>query len=319
MDALILFFKNKTKFTTRDFTLSNWNHINSIGESWVTAAKKEDIDLSIQKWEDYLPSIDIWLDVNRNEIHYVKHLIPTLEWAGGALGVRLRYEPTNLDELYKEFTSTFNNSKSLRQRSNSKDKTAEKELNLWPKDMWDFIDKSPTKFFSIKTYLLDPTKNESTQKLTIDNLPIESNAFDGLIKINIINAQRGFSDVNSEGEESNKKDLSSQLRSYYEKHLNPSDNPTENDLDALHAIQEAKELFDKNLKTSFEPSLSELESLNYPGFGNPQISLSCKLESVETLNHNSAVLYNLSGQNGGLSLPEKCNGLGCQNLKNISS
>ena len=55
-----------------------------------------------------LPSLDLWLHVENDEIHYVSHLLPTLDWEGGLLGVRLRLEPKNVDELYKEFS--FGNS-----------------------------------------------------------------------------------------------------------------------------------------------------------------------------------------------------------------
>lgn len=314
MDALILFFKAKSKFTTRDFTLSNWKEINAIGERWIEVEKKEYLNLTLEEWEDYLPMLDIWLEVKSNEIHYVHHLIPTLDWEGGLLGIRLRYEPTDVEALYTEFVTKIKNRTSILE---SREDT-EKELNIWPKDMWDFLDKKIHKFFSVKTYLLNPELTDEVQPLTNSNVPLDSDAFDGLIKVNIINAQRGFSGTNPEEIDfSNIKSLSSQLRSYYDKHLNPFDNPTLDDLKALEAIQEAKKIFDINLKNSFESSLSELSILNYPGFGNPKITLSSKFKTVESLNHDSSVQYNLNNDGTGLSLPEKYNGLGYQNLISI--
>jgi len=63
MDALILFLKDKSNFSTKDFTLSNWKEINAIGQAWL-GLKEEDIpDLSIKKWEDFLPQIDVWIEV----------------------------------------------------------------------------------------------------------------------------------------------------------------------------------------------------------------------------------------------------------------
>src|SRR5205823_6046619 len=100
----------------------------------------------------------------------------------------------------------------------------------------------------------------SPQTLQNTDFPIEGDPFNGLVKIDIINAQRGFSDVNAEGQESavSIKNLSGQLRSYYDKHLNPTLNPTADDVNALRAIADAKKLFDKNLKECFNASLSEL-------------------------------------------------------------
>ena len=148
-----------------------------------------------------------------------------------------------------------------------------------------------------------------------NNIALDGDVLKGLIKIDIINAQRGFSDANSETVESNNsRNLSSQLRAYYDKHLNPTLEPTEKDIDALELINNAQDDFDKNLKESFKTSLSELEGLNYPGFGNPQIQLSTKVSTSDGLQHDSAVKYYLDKD---LSLPEKYNGLGYQNLISI--
>lgn len=136
-----------------------------------------------------------------------------------------------------------------------------------------------------------------------------------MINVDIINAQRGFTDVNTEAVEgSNTKNLSSQLRSYYEKHLNPSVNPTKADIDALIQLHQAKETFNTNLESSFKDALGELEDLNYPGFGNPQIKLSSEINTASSLQHDSAVQYALNDGVSNLSLPEKYNGLGYQNL-----
>jgi predicted ATP-dependent endonuclease of OLD family len=314
MDALVLFFKAKTKFTTRDFTLSNWRDINSIGESWLNESEKEKLDISIEKWVDLIPTMDVWINVKPNQIHYVHHLIPTLDWEGGLLGVRLRYEPNNLEELCFEFKDKHNNAKSIVDI----DKSGKSNFKLWPKDMWDFLDKKINHYFSLKTYLLNPEFKDEFQKLPDNSAPLEVDAFTGLIKIDIINAQRGFSGTNPEESESaNITNLSGQLRKYYDTHLNPLDNPTPDDIKALRAIQEAKEIFDVNLKESFKNSLGELEILNYPGFGNPKITLSSKFNTVESLNHDSSVQYSLDDNHQELSLPEKYNGLGYQNLISI--
>ncbi|MDX8341784.1 AAA family ATPase [Draconibacterium sp. IB214405] len=314
MDALILFFKAKSRFTSKDFTLSNWKDINSIGEKWINTQKKEELDLSMEPWENYVPSIDVWLDVQPNEIHHVHHLIPTLDWTGGLLGVRLRYEPNNIEELYTEFVDKIKSSQAIV----SSRKFQNGDFKMWPKDMWDFLDKRINSFFSVKTYLLNPELSDNVQKLPNNSIPLESEAFNGLIKVDIINAQRGFSGTNpEETESSNIKNLSSQLRSYYDKHLNPFENPTPDDVNAMEAIQEAKKIFDTNLKDSFKSSLGELELLNYPGFGNPKITLSSKFNTVESLNHESSVQYSLDENHPELSLPEKYNGLGYQNLISI--
>ena len=102
MDALIFFLKDKNKFTTKDFTLTNWSNINQIREDWIETKEELIPDLSRKIWIDYLPKLDVWLNVKSNEVYYVNHIIPTLDWTDGLLGVRLVYEPKNIEILCKE-------------------------------------------------------------------------------------------------------------------------------------------------------------------------------------------------------------------------
>ena len=71
MDALRFFLKEKTKFSTREFTLSNWKKLNAIAEGWVNLSAEEMPNLSLDIWEEYLPQLDVWLKVEPNEIHFI--------------------------------------------------------------------------------------------------------------------------------------------------------------------------------------------------------------------------------------------------------
>ncbi|MDQ0108487.1 putative ATP-dependent endonuclease of OLD family [Chitinophaga terrae (ex Kim and Jung 2007)] len=307
MDALMTFLKTKS-FKTQDFTLCHWKCLNELGENWIKAEEIKEEDKTVRLLEQYLPILDLWIEVDNSELHYVSHIIPTLDWSGGLLGIRLRFEPKDMGELIKEFRTHYNKSNKLSQEK-------AKDFKLWPKTFWDFCERKMNTYFTLKTYLLDPDKYDEKQELLDNSTAFEGDILKGLIKIDIINAQRGFSDVNSEIIEGNNgRNLSSQLRAYYDKHLNPTLEPTEKDIDALESINKAQNDFDRNLKESFKTSLSELERLNYPGFGNPQIQLSTKVSTSDGLQHDSAVKYYLDKD---LSLPEKYNGLGYQNLISI--
>ncbi|TDE05368.1 ATP-dependent endonuclease [Flavobacterium hiemivividum] len=307
MDALITFLKRK-EFKTQDFTISNWTELNKIAETWIINSDLSEEDKSMKLLEPYLPSLDLWINVETSELRYVSHLIPTLDWEGGLLGIRLIFQPKNLEALIEEYIVSRSKVKKLNTDSG-------KNVELWPKDFWQFCEKKLNSLFEIQTYILDPKKFDKDQELTEHNIALEGNPLNGLIKIDTINAQRGFSDANSDNTESqNSRNLSSQLRTYYDKHLNPSIDPTENDLDALEKLNNAQLVFDGNLKTRFKDPLKELEDLNYPGFGNPQITLSSLIKAADGLEHESAVRYEIDN---GLSLPEKYNGLGYQNLISI--
>lgn len=330
MDALILFFKQsrRKEIATTDITLSRWHNINKIGTTWLECGEPEELNLSIKQWLPVLPSIDIWLDVDTSEIHYVSNLIPTLSWTGGRLGVRLCFEPKNIEELYKEFKKAFNSAVETALKNKNGDKI---KLSLWPQSLKEYLEKEKRlhSHFTVNAYLLDPSQLSKPlngvakpQNLPEDSLKLDFEPFKGLFKIDIINAQRGFSDPktsDSPGSGNTVGSLTTQLRSYFDKFLNPSEQPNEDDIEALIAIENATNEFDKKLKSSFSSAISELEDLGYPGFSDPQITLTSKVNPIDGLNHDSAVQFNVtnndvaSGQSP-LSLPEKYNGLGYQNL-----
>ena len=80
--------------------------------------------------------------------------------------------------------------------------------------------------------------------------PLETSPFDNLIKIDIISAQRSLEDTDSNNNEKSEVGsslLSSQLRDYYDKQLDPEQTPTASDIKALSEIQNAKNVFDKQI------------------------------------------------------------------------
>jgi len=191
MDALNLFLKAREKISTRDFTLSNWRGINQIGDKWQKLAGAEQPDLAVTSWEDLVPQLDVWIKILPEEVHYVSHLIPTLGWNSNRLGVRLRLEPNNMEMLYKDFTDSFTAARNMTEK-------AGKSLRLWPKSLWDFLEKRMSTHFSICAYILDEAKLLDTadgkarpQALNPLAKQVQGDPFAGLVKIEIINAQRG--------------------------------------------------------------------------------------------------------------------------------
>ena len=325
MDAMILFLKKSRHkdIATTDFTLSNWSYINQIGEQWANAKPDSVPELTLKHWLPYLLSIDIWLEANDVDIHHIIHLLPTLDWTPNQkLGVRLVLAPKNVEKLYKEFRDAYKSARDTEPATSSNNK---RKLSLWPESMRDFLDRELHRHFEVKAYILDPTQCydpdngvAKPQPLPADSEPMDRKPFDGLFKIDVISAQRGFSDPKTEDDShSGFASLSKQLRQYFTKHLNPSESPDSSDIAALQAIEEAKAVFDEKLKTSFKPAIGELGGLNYPGFSDPQISLTSEIDVVNTLNHETAVRFNVSPESDdsiALSLPEQYNGLGYQNL-----
>lgn len=324
MDALILFLKDNGAFTTREFTLSNWKGINETGKEWEQHNEGDIFELTIDSWKDLLPQLDVWLKVSEKELHFVSRIIPTLSWNQELIGVRLRFEPKNIESLYKDYLSYFKAAKETKEEAAKKGGGKQISLKLWPTSLWDFLDKGSNlrTYFTINAYILDPGKlnepiNSEAKPQTIlsTNTALDFDPFKNIIKVDIINAQRGFTDPTAPVNNGN---LSTQLREYYSRHLNPSEKPDFDDIGALEAIETAKKSFDERLSSSFKKSFDELEGLNYPGFGNPPITISSFINPIDGINHDSAIQFGLLKSDGlsdyPLTLPEKYNGLGYQNL-----
>lgn len=309
-DALICFLDKGKKITSTDFTLYNWVFLNKFAQSWMNQDPTVFTGLELSDWQPYCPSLDVWIDADVKEVQRVSHIIPTLKWNGEPLGVRLVYQPRDLDRLRENY---------VRERDAVVKVNREKQLSLWPRDFKDYLKEKLHIEFEIKAYLLDPSRIDGSQTITNESICFDVDPFKGLFRVDTIEAQRGFSDPHSEsGKPTNS--LSSQLNEYYKRHLNPSDMPEAEDLGALEAIEKAQIEFDKRLDTAFEKTLGEIKELGYPGFTDPDIKLSSRLNPIDTLEHDAAVVFDVRKQNFGdntFSLPEQYNGLGYKNLIHI--
>ena len=321
IDSLILFLKKSRRkhFATTDFTLSNWSSLNQLGTQWVASADDKEPDIAVNAWLPLLPSLDVWLKADEQDIHRVAHLLPTLDWTPEKLlGVRLVLAPKDMEQLYKDFRSAYKSARDVEAASTT---NADSPPSLWPNSMRGFLDRRLQSQFEFQSYILDPAQCQDPEQgiakpqlLPPDSEPLNKEPFDGLIKIDVISAQRGFSDPKTEDESySGFASLSTQLRRYFSKHLNPSEAPDASDIEALVAIKAAKLVFNEKLVTSFKPAIGELEGLNYPGFSDPKISITSKIDPRDSLDHEAAVQFDLPGSDS-LFLPEKYNGLGYQNL-----
>lgn len=334
MHALRAFLSpGRRAFETTDITLCHWRPINEIGEAWLSARASGTIaDISTTTWAPLLPALDLWLDVAPDELHHVRGLIPTLDWEGGLLGVRLQLQPKDTARLHKEFgeaTDAANATKNAAVRSDS-DANRDAALTVWPSNLVDLMDRRMEQHFAVKAYVLDPEKIvdavdsiASPQVLAADALPIEGDPLDGLIRVDEILAQRGFGETDRTGDDERRSGgslLSKQLREYYKKHLDPSERPEPLDVEALMAIEAAENAFDERLTASFEAAFAEVQGMGYPGVTDPRPRVSTRLKATDGLNHAAAVSYEVDiiAEDGAatplMRLPENSNGLGYQNL-----
>lgn len=311
MDALGKFLAERN-FAFNDITISKRADINKIGEEWSQESCNEPTDLL--EWESLVPQMDIWLNVSNKEIHYVAEIIPTLKWRGGKLGVRLSFFPKNVSKLFAEYREAYF---AARKTEKSKEKV---DVNLYPRNLCEFLERNINTYFSMKAFILDPTQfnGKIPQSTSFEMECFTDNPLKDIIKVDMIDAQRGLTDPDSpDSNERAKRQLSDQMRSYYDKHLDPEKSPLPEDLEILKATEDAEKAFNKNLEIKFAPAIHELENLGYPGVADPKLTIVTKMTTGETLKHDSAVQYALSRNDDTLKLPEKYNGLGYQNLISI--
>jgi predicted ATP-dependent endonuclease of OLD family len=348
MVALRRFLVDRSDFTINDFTLTHWAALDALGAAWEGAASSGEDDFD---WGGVAPHLDVWLNVPKGELHFVQKLLPTLDWNGEHIGVRLRYEPKDVQALRQEYLTEKLAVAEVMKAANAAtfatagvdDKGAPSGATadlgvtfaLWPKSMMDFLSRRLRATFEVRAYLLDPAKQAlpiegvaSPQVLPDGSEPIDGDPFKSLIRIDEISAQRGFglSPGSTRGDEppyegeqrGGGKKLSSQLRSYYIQHLDPFNKPEAKDFAALQALHEAQAAFGKRLADCFSASFKELEDIGYPGMTDPKIAITPNIKPIDGLNHASAVQYEVPTQlaTGGFAhrLPEDSNGLGYQNL-----
>jgi len=333
MVALGHFLIDPDRFTLNDFTLSMQSRINALGQKWIDDKDKQDFAPALADWVELLPSLDIWISVSDDELHHVNHLLPSLEWSGGLLGVRMRLEPDDLEELCKDYQQAIMAAADTKAAAVAQGAAAA-GLELWPRNLTDFLDKKLRQYLRIRSYILDPAAIAAPengvakpQPIPASSEAIDTDLFKGLIRIDEIDAQRGFTDrvaKREEGEAQEKqvrKKLTEQLRTYYKRHLDPSELPEPSDLGALAAIDSAQASFDDKLKTAFASAIKEVEDLGYPGITDPRLTISTKLRPQDGLDHDTAVQYEVHchapGSGIKLRLPEEYNGLGYQNLISI--
>lgn len=336
MTALRYFLadRERSRFCINDFTLAHWPTIKEMGNSWEAAHAAGD-ELPVPEWDSVLPFLDVWLQVAKDEVHYVQRILPTLDWDGGRLGVRMRLEPKDSAQLQKEFVTARAQVLTLQmvgadQAAKQGGAAADFQVAIWPQDLVEFLQRKLTASFTVRAYVLDPAAcvdpehGRAKPQLLNGSDPIDGNPFRGLIRIDEISAQRGFgvpgedSDEDATGGVSGSRKLSTQLRQYYARHLDPCENPDAEDLVALKAIEEAQKAFNLRLNHGFKNPLKEMHTLGYPGVTDPKLDISTRLRPVEGLNHDAAVQFAVPINDGGkttaLYLPEDSNGLGYQNL-----
>ena len=317
MNALVWFCKAGRYFKTKDFTLPNWDAINQIGLDWINTKDPMDIDLTTARWNDYLPFLDVWISLENDpeeNVNLVSQLFTSLEDVPKQVGVRVRFEPDNMKNLYSDFISEYQNSQKIQEGR-------ETHLEIYPKNLHDFLEhedsKNLNKYFKLKYYRLNETLLNEDIPQECPERDLGTDVLRDIIKIDTISAEREFADPQA-GSSFGLNTLSGQLQDFYRNHISPTNNLTAGDVNLLKAIEDANEAFNENLKIGFHEAINELSELNYPGYMNPDIEIQSKLKPEEGIRHESAVRFRINQRDNAMAhamhVDESYNGLGYRNL-----
>lgn len=287
-DAVYYLLSDTSKYSITDIPLSQYDKINVLGKYWKCKSKNNVIDIG----GDFCSHLDVWFDVAENELQYCYKFIPSLDWHGGKLGVRIQLN-ANIQNIYDDFKQEILQNENLK--------------------LIDFLDLRLKKYLKQRYYILDPQKVDTINQ-GFDNIEeLDENPLRTLIKIDIISAQRNFHDIS---DKANNNKLSDQLATYYDSQFNPKTQTVTGVSELYKAISEAEEKLSNALGYRYIDIIKDLSQVNYPNLGNPDISIRANISVRDAIANSQSVRYKLP--NIVHTLPENSNGLGLQNLLSMS-
>jgi predicted ATP-dependent endonuclease of OLD family len=301
--ALQLFLSSsRDKFTLHDFSASSWPVVEAFANNEDGAELPE-------------ISIDLWFSVEATDLHRVIDLLPSLSWQGSYVGIRITFSPIDADVT----KSRFENAKASANAAIG-EVDGEQSFIPFPKTLTDFLTTELKREYELCYYVLDYAKFNHDFKENVDYVPLEIIADKGatgksrsgkdiinsLIRVDFLQAQRHLSD--SSGGSRNE-ELSRHLSRFYKRNLEKRSD----DYEAMRALSQSENLMNKHLEDVFSDTLDRLANLGYPGLTNPGLKIMSDLNpSVLMSGQDGAQVHYVL--DGGLTLPDKYNGLGFKNL-----
>lgn len=260
-----------------------------------------------------LPTIelDLWLEVEKGDIHRVVHLLPDLDWKSAPVGVRLRFAPKDSAKTVAAFRECYATAASKAIPGDP--------FKSWPTSLTEYLGRTLDSEYAIYYYALDRSRFSDTFVQEPAYLPLPlgdetgrkgESIVAGLVRVDFLSAQRYQSDGKSRGRSET---LSTRFSRFYSKNLTQR----ELDLDATRALANSEQQLNVHLSSVFKETISSLSKLGYPGVSNPEVLIRSVLNPSSILSESAQVHYVLKGDNqtdSDLVLPDQYNGLGFKNL-----
>lgn len=299
---------SKERLSLYDFSSVCWNEFDELGE---LAADAE--------LQHPLPSIslDLWFEVTSADLALVLPLLPSTDWQGTQVGIRIEYAARNDRELLDTFRtlrqSAIAHASALPARENE-------QYVPWPKSLTDYLKDELASSFEFRYYVLDRSHFDGNYSPLPDHTPLPLGNDPGgtailksLIRVDNLSAQRHLADPDTGNSPSGgrSEDLSKRLSRFYKRNLDQR----EEDHNALRALFDSETGLNNHLATVFQETLDQLSDLGYPGLNNPRLEIRSALNPATIMSSQDARVHFVLGDgDAALRLPDSYNGLGFKNL-----
>ena len=303
--ALQLFMAaSRERFSVHDFNAESWAEMNAFGEG-VDGANLPTI------------SLDLWFHVQAQDLHRVVNLLPSLAWEGNLVGIRVEFAPIDAASLLANFNEARERARAnIRPGANG-----EADYHPEPRTLHDYLAANLKLEYELRYYVLDHAQfdaefNEAAGYtpllLTPDKGRSGKDILSSLLRVDFLHAQRHLADAAAG---SRVEELSRCLSRFYDRNLEKRGD----DFDAIRALADSEAMLNDHLQRVFEPTLSRLSTLGYPGLSNPRLLIKSALNPATIMSsHDGArVHYALGDPEEGIdppTLPDRYNGLGFKNL-----
>lgn len=293
----------KSRVTFHDISASKWSQVKAFQDG-VEDAKLPEL------------LIDLWFEIEDTDLHRVIDLLPSLDWQGTHVGVRIAFAPQNANETLQRFRERFDEAQEA--AADVQVLEGEERYVAPPRTLQEFLETELHREYEFRYYVLDVAQFDGEfeqiagyepQELLREQGRTGKDIIGTLIKVDFLHAQRHLSD--SAGG-SRAEELSRHLSRYYARNLERH----AEDHNALRALAVSEEQLNQHLEQVFSETLRRLSQLGYPGFTNPRLTIKSALNPATVMNSQDGaqVHYALNAENDELTLPDKYNGLGFKNL-----
>jgi hypothetical protein len=138
---------SRDRFSIHDFSAGCWKQFDLLGtQCWGQFTQSEPI-----QFDEDLPSIilDLWFDVQDDDLYRVIDLLPNLDWKNVPIGVRLEFAAKDPAELMKDFCEAKRESR----RSEKAQQDGVDNYQPWPEKLTDYLMKRLNDEYVIQYYV----------------------------------------------------------------------------------------------------------------------------------------------------------------------